>query len=466
MKKILVFICILIIAVAVVGPKVVGSQFANGIENTVSAINKNPAYSASIKQLQSTWFSTNAQVVVSLNLPEINTETPLDFSLTVNIDAKHGPIIINDGFAIAWLHTDLQTQESVLPNGLTLANGSPLYQFNGLTGLWGTTVYKDSVAAMHYIDPETQGLISFTGLHGNGEISANSLQYYAISESINMNVEEMFNFEMQNFVLNIESAESLAGMLTKGLYDSSVNVSTSLIRFTNLLENTEVRVVDTKFIGLSDYNEKTDLGDLTMTTSVASVDASDMQLADLNSVIEIKRIQGKFFQAYQKLANDMANNMANPDQVQNNVKVFIDTYLLAQLQAKPEYNFSNISGKINGSEFNAKIMTSLGEVTSLPSSLEDTNFWMQHMLVDSKIVMQKGAAEFIATTIVSRQLLANPNFAALSVEEQAEIISEQVQATIDGVVKQGMVDLNGENYGILFTLNKGVAMLNGNQIPL
>ncbi|MGK0370263.1 MAG: hypothetical protein ACJAW1_000502 [Glaciecola sp.] len=91
---------------------------------------------------------------------------------------------------------------------------------------------------------------------------------------------------------------------------------------------------------------------------------------------------------------------------------------------------------------------------------------MQNVIINSNMLMQKDAAEFIATTVVTEQLLANPNFTALSEEEQANIISQQVQGTIDGLVQQGMASLEGEDYSMIFTLEGGIATLNGNIIPL
>jgi uncharacterized protein YdgA (DUF945 family) len=469
MKKILTVALVLVLAAALIGPKIVGSKFADGIQNTVVAIDKNPNYTASLKSIESKWFSTKAEVVVGLIMPDMSEMTgqdTIDMSITLDVIGNHGPFIFSDGFAIGWLRSAIKTQSTELPEGLVLPNNDPFYQFNGLTGLFGTTTYTDQVAAIEYTDPATQGLISFTGLNGNGELSSTGVEYKAVSEGVKMDIENMLSFNMQNFTFDAKSSESLAGMMSKGLYDSQVNFATELLTFNDLNEGTEVLIADTEIQGVTDYDISSDLGSIIMTTTVASVVAPDLNMTDLNSIIEIKNLQGKFILAYQEFASKMSANLHDSEQIQSDLDAFIETYLPEQLKAKPEYNFSNISGKINGSDFTGNIMTKLADITELPSTFDDTAFWMQHIIVNSEIKMNKDAAEFVAATVISQQLAGNPNFAALSEQEQTEIMIQQVQGTIQGLVQQEMLVQEGEDYRVSFTMENGLAVLNGNPIPL
>jgi len=469
MKKVLIFVVVLVLAAVLIGPKIVSVQLANGIQNAVNAVNKNPAYTASVISIQSGWFNTQALVTVSMDIPDMSGMTgqsPPVFSVNIEVTGSHGPFIINNGFAIGWLRTVVQTQSSELPAGLVLSNADNLYKFEGLTGIFGTTTYQDAIAALTYIDPETQGKVNFTGLQGKGELSNSKVMYNAVSRGLSMNVENILNFDVQGLALSIESGESIATMMSQGLYDSNSRISASTMIFDDLSKGTQVRVTDTELEGLTRYDKSSDLGSITITSKVAQIDATKMQLSDLLSVIEINNIQAKFLLAYQDFSNKMIENIPNPEQVQIDLDTFISTYLLDQLTAKPEYNFSNISGKINGSEFSGNILVSIAELTQLPRSLEDTAFWMQNAVVTSAMLVEKNAAKFIAATMMARQLSMNPNFAALSEQEQAAIISQQVQGTLEGLVQQGMVTREGDNYRIAFSLQEGVAMLNDNQIPL
>jgi uncharacterized protein YdgA (DUF945 family) len=466
MKKVLSVVIVLFVAVALIGPKIVGVQLASGIEDTVEVINENPNYNASISSIQSGWFSTNAEILIGLNMPQMPNQAPLDFSISLDVAAIHGPVITGDKFALAWLHSVVQTKSVELPQGVEVPNNDPIYRFEGLTGLFGATTYQDKVAQMRYTDVDTQELIAFSGLTGKGKISGSGLEYTSVTESITMGVKDMLNFEVQNLALDIESSASINQMLTQGLVDSNMSVSMPLVLFSDLTKSTEVRVTNTKLVGISEYDKPSDLGNLTMATTIASIDAPNLNLKDLNTVIEVKNIQAKFLLAYQDFSNDILANMSDPSAIQADMDAFMDTYLLEQLQAKPEYNFTDISGKINGSEFRGNLAAKIGEVTQLPANLEDTAYWMQNVIVNANMQLEKEAAEFIARTIISNQLMTNPNFAALSEQEQAQILQQQVQGTIDGLKQQGLVVLEGEEYKMAFTLQSGVATLNGTQIPM
>jgi hypothetical protein len=106
MKKFLIFALTLVLAAALIGPKIVASQFASGIQNTVDLINKNPSYTASVISMDNRWFSTKAEVAVGMNIPDmsdITGETHADLSINLDVTASHGPFIINNGFALGWL---------------------------------------------------------------------------------------------------------------------------------------------------------------------------------------------------------------------------------------------------------------------------------------------------------------------------------------------------------------------------
>ena len=469
MKKVLLFVLVLIIAAALVGPKIVGSQLQSGIQDTVDSINQNPNYTASVISLESTWFTTTAEVSICLempDIPELAGQIPVDFSVNVHLSSQHGPILTSDGFTIAWLHTVMQTKSTKTPEGLVLPGNKPFYQFKGITGLLGTTSYQDEVATINYTDSETGGTVMFSGLHGNGEISDGGLFYKATADSMNMAIENILDFDVQGLTIDVKSSESLAVMMSQGLYDSSSTLGINVVTFKDLMLDTQSRTVDTKIIVRTEYDSANGMGNAKITTTIASLDTSDMNLTDVNTVLELNKLQAKFLLAYQDFSKKLMDNMTDPTQVENDLQAFMQDHLLEQLQASPEYSISKLSGKINGSEFDGKVMAKLSGVTELPMSLEDPGFWMQHTVIDSKMKMQKGAAEFIAGQVVSSQLLANPQFVELSEEERTQIINQQVEGMLAGLVQQGMITLEDEEYIATFTMEAGVALLNGNPIPL
>ncbi len=470
MKKILIPVGVAV-AVALIAPKIVSSQFASGLQNSIDAVNKNPAYAASVTSIESGWFSSQAEVNVAIVVPEMAelSGEGIDMSADIVINAQHGPILTQSGFSLGWLDTKLETKNGELPAGLVVADDQAIYQFNGVTGLFMSTSYQDSVAAMEYTDPDNQTVISFSGLNGEGEFSGSKVVYSAISESMTMSIPEVGNADIKTFEIKLDADASLSAMMQQGLYDSESVMSIKSIMWNDLVSDTQTSIDDTKLLASSNFDEASGLGGGIVSTTIASMNLpidGETLITDTSMVIELKNLQAKFLLAYQDLMNDLGSNPDDIEQISEKMNAFMQEYALEQLQANPEYNITDLSGKINGSAFDGKALAKLEGVTELPLTLEDPGFWMQHSNVDSTLSVEKGAAEFIATQVLKAQLGANPQFAAMPAEQQAQILAQQVAPTLEGMVQQGMLTMNGEKYEISFALVAGAASLNGNPIPL
>lgn len=468
MKKILVGGVAVLAVVALVGPRVVGLQFENQVNSMVASVNDMPLYQASVTTMDSGWFSSTADINIGLSMPNSADPSldPIGFNFNIVVEGNHGPILTSDGFAIGLLHTQIKTNAKQLPEGFVAKDDAPIYSFKGTTGLFGTTSYKDSIAPFTYTDTETQLVAEFSGMTGEGKISGNSLAYASTSESLQMDIASVLTFNMNNLSLDMNAEASLATMLNQELYDSVANMTVASMSINNTMEGTSSEMENMVIDIISDYDEAKDFADIKIGTKLASVVSPDMTLDDLVLDIEVNNIQGAFLKAYNDLTSEMLDVASDPDASMELMQTFMKEHALSQLQADPEYNFTNISGKINDSDFSGNIAAKLAGVTELPATMEDPSFWLEHAIVDSKMTMQKGAALYFATQMVNSQLAGNPQFLAMSPEEQEQIVAQQAVATLDGLAQQGMVTVDRETYEVIFTMEDSVALLNGNPIPL
>lgn len=468
MKKVLIAGVAVIAAVALVGPRIVGLQFESQVNSMVESLNDMPLYQASVNSMDSGWFASTADINIGFNMPNAVDPNipPVDLSFNIVVDGNHGPILTSDGFALGWLHTQIKTNAKELPNGFVAKDDAPVYSFNGITGLFGGTSYTDAVAAFTYTDTETQIVVDFSGMNGEGKISSGNVVYAATSNSLNMDVGSVITFNMNDLALNMDAQADFATILNQELYDSVADMTVASMDFTNTVDGSSSVMESMRIDVVSDYNEAADLADVKFGTTLASVVSPEMTLDDLVIDIEVKNIQGAFIKAYNKLTGDMLDFASDPEASMEVMQTFMKEHALGQLQAEPEYNFTTISGKINDSDFNGMIAAKLAGVTELPATLEDPSFWVEHTVVDSKMTMQRGAALYFATQMVNSQLAGNPQFMAMSPEEQEQIVAQQAVATLDGLAQQGMVTVDGETYEVIFTMQDSVALLNGNPIPL
>lgn len=471
MKKLVLSAAAVVVAVALIGPKIVSSQFSQGLENTVAGINQNPAYTATITSIQSAWFSSDAVVNVKLKLPGMakagdQNSSPLDYSMNIAVSAKHGPIITEGGFSLAWLHTHIKTLESDLPPQLTVQEGASIYELVAHTGLLGDSTYTDAIAAMEYFDADSQTSVSFSGMQGQGEFGSNSFKAKSVGALFSANVADVMLVDVTNFTFDMQADASLANIMSQGLYDSNSSIVVDSINVVNNVENSQTNIQNIAIKVLSILDEAAGKGNVEISTSVNKVEAKQVDLSQLLMSVQLNNLEIEFLKAYQALSTQIMNYASDPEKVAQATNDFMQAHLLSQLQAEPEYNISVLSGKINGSSFDAYAFAKLVGVSALPATMEDPDFWLEHAKIDSKISMQEDAAVFIAEQIISAQMAANPNFASMSLEERRNILDQQVVPTMEALVKQGMLVATSDGYEVVFTLQNRSANLNTMPIPL
>lgn len=468
MKKILLSAAAIVVATALIGPKIVSSQFTQGIEDSVAAINKNPAYTASITSIESAWFSTQAVVNVGINIPQMSPEGQEAFDMSVNVivNGEHGPILTQDGFHLAWLHTQIETQNNALPANFSVTNNAPIYQLSAYTGLFGSTDYSDQVAAIDYVDEASQTTFNFSGMQGQGTLSSDGFKGASKAESLAINVADVLLFDMNTLAIEVDADVGLLDMLEQSLYASNSLISIGSMNIVNNAEGSQTTIQALVMKVISSLDQNSGLGDVEIATTVASVEESDLRLSDVLATLQLNNLEAAFFKAYQKFSSEIMEYGNDLDKISSATNTFFENNLLSQLQAEPEYNLSALSGNINGSAFNGKALAKLVGISSLPATMEDPAFWIQHTQVDSHLSMQKGAAEFIAKQIITSQIGENPNFAEMSAEERDAIIMQQVAPTLMALEQQGMIIATEDGYELNFTLQDGLANLNGTPIPL
>jgi uncharacterized protein YdgA (DUF945 family) len=475
MKKILLIIVAIVVAVVIFLPKFISMQLASGLQNTVDTINEKTAYEVSIEEINSGWMSTQAVLNVALKMPDFGatpatmTGEMLDISAMVNVNVSHGPILTSGDSLIGLLHTVISAQNPTLPPALVLATqdqDASIFSIDANTALFGKTDFVSTVLGMTYTDPESGMVAAFSGLNSQGSLSSNGYTFIGNTESVTIGSDEMQVATINNITLEGSSDVGMMQMMTQGLYNSESTISIADMAFTNMFDGSQTTVTDTEMLVITTLDDATDMGDVIIKTTMSQFNATDMNIADLIMTIDVKNLQAKFMRAYVEFSAKSSEYMTDPVAMQDAMQAFLDEHLLEQLQQNPEYNVSELSGKVNGSEFNGQVLTKLTNVTELPSTMEDPAFWVQHADVDTQMSMQKGAAEFFAAEFVKTQLAGNPQFLSMSEEEQQQILTQQVQGTLAALVQQGMLVAEGDDYQFSFTLKESAALLNGNPMPL
>lgn len=468
MKKVALPIIIILIILGLAGPKFSGNIFHNELERLVQKLNDLPGYQAEISNKNQSWFSSNAEILVSFEMGDAFNQSPNmpdDLSFSIPIDVQHGPFLTQSGLAFGWAEWQINLNpEDPIPNLTFLDDVTSLYSIKGIVGLFGNTIFSDYIPALTYTDESNGAVYSQTKWEGSGYFSSSSIIYDSVSPlSIDVTADGESIADIDNIAIQMSVEEGVMQIWEQLLYNSHSIFSIESINVTDAVSDNEVALNNISIAVKSTYDENTKLGDFLVSTKAKKVITDEFTLEDMQLDYSINKISQPFVIQYQSFMDDMLNNPENAEVL---IQDFLQTSLLQQLQTNPEFNLPAISATINGSKLEGFINTTLQGVESLPNTFDDQAFWMQHMLVNAELNAQEEAVKFIASASLKSQLSGNPQFQSMTASEQEQIIQQQVDATLANFMQNGMLNLDEDGYSVLIKLENAELFVNGQQIPL
>jgi uncharacterized protein YdgA (DUF945 family) len=144
----------------------------------------------------------------------------------------------------------------------------------------------------------------------------------------------------------------------------------------------------------------------------------------------------------------------------------MQTELLGQLQAEPEFNISSFQAKINQGNITGSLNSKLEQITKLPDAIESPVFWLQHLMVTGQINVDKSAALWLAIDTIKSQIKSDPSATQMTDDEIAAIAAQQAPAMLQGIQQRGIFTETATGYQLQFSLADGQALLNGDPMAL
>lgn len=467
MKKVIIPVAV-IAAIGLIAPKFTGGAVNQGLDDLVSTINEAPAYQASIENRQTGWFSSSAEIIIGIDYSKLDMSSAdmqvfENFTAKINFSAQHGPFLSLNGLGLGLSAWKAELDESIFREYLAYAEDQRFYSMTGNIGLLGDISYKDKIPAFSVVvdeaDVDAKEEMSFSGWNGGGIASASQSTYTGKMDTL-VALGNGVTFEMKSVSVDMLIDAQWTDIMTKVFYDSSAQFAIESINFDMPMAETKAVIKNLAIDALTQKSEDDKLMDIDINYAVSSIDMPKFQGSDLIMKTEINNLERGFFQAYQKVS-------ANPAQFEQAMKDIIDNKLLPQLQASPEMNITELSGKVAEGKFSGKILTKLTGINSLPQALEDPAFWISKVLIDSQLKLDKEVALWLAEQVIVTQIQADPSSAQMTEEEILNIAAQQVEGMLNMLTQQGMATMNADgNYEMSFSMKDGQALLNGNPMPL
>jgi len=459
-----------------IAPHFIGNGLESKFNSAIANIDEHPVYSANVVSYEKGWFTTTAQVEVGFDLQAMLNAQQIDQSdieqtgnptFVANIVAHHGPLYVGDSVGIGRLQYNLHVEGDALRDYVEWDSNTPVYANEGVIGLFGSTDYTDMVPALTFIDEDEDVTLTFSGFDGEAEGSGDMTHYESTIPSLSI-VGDGMVIAMNNMDMDMQWSGSMIKAIKGELFESAFtfNLKETTVSIDGAVDSDTPLFVmeDLALTSRTDIDEDNNLVDAFFEYKVASMRSPDLTLHDAVFAMEAKQLDTDFIKAYQEVSN--ATLTTEPELVPELVKSFIEDNLLSFLQKSPAINITQLSGTLPEGKFTAHMNTRMSGVDALPDTLEDPAFWINHIIADAKVTLDEGVAEKAMGTYVLSQLATNPQVQNMTAEELEATVDQQIPLVMKAFLRQGFIVSEGDGYTATMGLTDGVAVLNGETIPL
>ena len=468
MKNLVLSVCGIAVATALITPKIVSNQVESQLHTIASEINAAYGYNASVSSLQSNWFNTSGKIKITMDAEAFATQdsmttAPEDLYLEFDIQANHGPILTEGENTFGLLNMSVTLTHDKLREYIKWSEKSPFYGATVYTNLFGNTSYKDAIQAFTITDAENDVDVEFEGYQGEGTFSNGTLSYHGSSVPSHVSVDKV-NVEIGEIKMSMVANASFADLLQTGLYDSESKFTISSFNIRDDAKDVNAKLDNIYIEAISKIDEVKKAANIAVTYGVGAVKAKDFNATDIALALEVNNISKDFVKAYQENAEIFTQGSA--EEIGANIERFAQDNLLSLLAAEPQINITSLRATLEDGTFESNLNTSVVGITQLPAVMQDPSFWLQHFLANGEIKGSKAVIERIAAVVMESQIKADPEAADMTQEQIKQIAAQQAPQFLQTFVQQGLIIENQSGYQTNFVFKNKALTVNDNPIPL
>lgn len=461
MKKILLGVVAIVVAIVAVGPYLVGKKIQSSMDELVESLNEAPGYTASWESYSRSWKESDAVLLINFEFASPSGEGTESIDVPVQIGTEHGPLLMQNGFKPGWF--DMQVRltdeaDTLVRETLVIDGEAPFYLLTASMDLLQKTAIEDrSLAFSFEEDGESIVVGEYTGA---GTLHASQTLNYSMALPQVSGVIDASTFNLA--AGTAEFSSDLSRAIELGL-----SPSTAKIVFPNFSVPEESISIEqlqmNSVVSLDDDNE---FFSMNVDFELDKLVASDQQVNKLLMRLTYDRISVAFMQGYQDAIDQ------NPDANFDEQAVEVLTNLVYEelLAYSPKIAIDELSFEHNTGKFDANFMVTIDGDAIVEAGLNGENpmALIPFVKMDSKVVSDKALAEFIATEYMTQQM--QDQMAATGEQATAEDIAAMVDEQVPGMLQmleaQNIFVSEDDSYVTSMEFNQGQASLNGQPMPL
>ena len=463
MKKTVAYTALLLAAVGLIGPKLVGAGSKSQIDEYMRLINEQSVYEVSWKAYESGWFNSSGTVHVKLKLPPFVSLAQTDdrvageqlIAVDFDLSLQHGPVLTGKpGLGLASWQLVL-VQPKGLEGALQWEQSQPLYSASGHTGLFGGMDFSELIPALT-VDGETN--VTFSGYASNGAFKNGRFSYRGSSKGISIIEAEE---EVRIGELNVEGEfeADFATMISGALYNMEGSLTLAAIEGGDefSMENLVLTVN-------SDISDDGKVANMRAGYAIDRLNAEDILSPDAGVDLAIDNYSSEFNQRYTRMVTSSLS-AGEPEQIQAQIQAMMLEALPFLLAENPELRLENLRFTLPEGTFKGSGQLKLEGVTALPANPTDPAFWLQHTILSASLAADNALAELMAVQMAQTQMAADAP-PETPPEQLAEAARQQGPMMLGMLGQQGMLVQKEGQYRFDFSYDKGQTVLNGNPIEL
>lgn len=462
MKKAVLVLVVLLLLVVLGGPFLAGNKARQTLDNMVTFLNNQPGYTAQWLEYRKGWLTTDARLSIAMDLPAMTgdpSQDPQNPELAFDVDINHGPILLTDGFRLAWASGRVVLGEALdgwLRDNLVIENDAPFCTSDFTIPISGDVIFVDNCqsAAVALDDGEFR----FESYEGEGTYQQNGLFEY-------QGVLPAGRFETGDGFMNMGPAEIAMTLDFSRVYNNTLvpgDFSLSLASLTGeSKESDEYNVSGFNVKSTLHFNDDNTMSNGTMEMSLAEASGLDMSLKDLRFVFEFERISLAFWDSYTKKMQEITEAGDMTTVGSEMIGIMMTELLPAGPSISiPELRFTTDDGSMN--------VTADLDVSADAAQSADPMSIIQHISLQLDAVADKPLALSLSEQSTLKELQAEQFESGEMLDDEALDAQARDMAAmkLNMLVVQGMLVEEGNRYKTSFTFKDGVAVLNGQPIPL
>ncbi|HEY7671694.1 MAG TPA: YdgA family protein [Gammaproteobacteria bacterium] len=467
-KAVIALVAILVVLLAL--PLLTGMMTQSRIEERVAALNSNPFVVVEVASYDRGWLGAAAQIELGINpqyFAQMAGGVPagaafLEQRLPVQLEIKHGPVIVDGGVQIA-LSTVVATFDPASPVAVLARDqlGMPyVFQLRGHAPITGGFVFEADIPPVDYGDGTND--FTFSGLRVDGTLrgdhvtSRGNIDSFDFTSAGATAVVEQIRFDMDS-----EYHVGSFGV-GKGEFNIARVVVTSPFAGPDPLFTAQ---------GLRVGGESALEDDGTMRIganySVESVTAgTGFRLADAELGIAVADLDAEAMKDY--FATIQLVMGQEPAAAPDELLAALVPVLERLLEGGPNLAVDPIRFAMNGEPFSAKFLIEVDPAALPPAPMrnyQDPSLWLAAAIVTAEAEVSKVLAHDLAQQAMRMQLAGSgdPSLTDDDINAQAEA---QVGLMLVQLTGMGMLRDTGDRYTTNARFAQGTLTVNGTPVPL